>query len=130
MDFGGILIQGGVVIHDKGVTNLRRSDTVHQAGIKEYLIFCGNSMRGCLSGGAGRRHGRTMAGFNPDGLSRLCQRGKVNFFLIFVKRVRISICCDLDWNIGEALLACCNEDNLDGLIDDNIYMWLKTLLTK
>jgi len=63
MNFGRILVQSGVVIHDKSVTNLRKSDSIHET--RNYLIFCGYSLRGRLSSRGGRRHSRKRAGFNP-----------------------------------------------------------------
>jgi len=61
MNFGRILVQSSVVIHDKGVTNLRKSDTIHE--MRGYLIFRRYSLRRGLSRG-GRRHSKKMAG-NP-----------------------------------------------------------------
>ena len=63
MNFGRILVQSGVVIHDKSMTNLHKSDAID--GMRNYLIFCGYSLRSRLSSRGGRRHSRKMAGFDP-----------------------------------------------------------------
>jgi hypothetical protein len=63
MNFGRILVQSGVVLHHKSMTNLHKSDAIHE--MRLYLIFCGYSLRSRLSSRGGRRHSRKMAGFNP-----------------------------------------------------------------
>src|SRR5271154_4030190 len=63
MNFGRILVQSGVVIHNKSMTNLHKSGAIHE--MRNYLIFGGYSLRSRLSSRGGRRHSRKMAGFNP-----------------------------------------------------------------
>jgi|SRR5271154_6421066 len=77
MNFGRILVQSGVVIHDKSMTNLHKSGAIHE--MRNYLIFCGYSLRSRLSSRGGRRHSRKMAGFNP-------KESQSSIFLIVVRK--------------------------------------------
>jgi hypothetical protein len=84
MNFGRILVQSGVVIHDKSMTNLHKSDAIHE--MRNYLIFCGYSLRSRLSSRGGRRHSRKMTEFNP-------KETQSSIFLIVLRK---SSGCNLD----------------------------------